>query len=123
MIEFEKQDGENIPTIIINIVDEGTKIGHVLLVPHSHYLYEIHITEIHPDYRGYALQISKVMLTYIFRNYTMVEKIIAMIPIDNRLAIALARRSGMKKEGKLKGSIRINGILKDQEILGISRGK
>lgn len=122
-ISFDSSSEGGIPVIRINIKSGEEVLGNVALVPLSPYLYEIHISEIVSHHRGKALAISKLLLPFLFKYLPKVEKMVAMIPTTNRLAIALAKRSGFKKEGKLIKSIRINGILLDQEILGISRGK
>lgn len=122
-ISFNSYIGGDISVIHIDIMYGEVVLGDVVLIPLSPYMYEIHISSIMPQYRGRALEISKILMPFLFKYLTKVEKFVAMIPITNRLAIALAKRSGFKREGKLKGSIRIDGILTDQEILGISRGK
>ena len=121
-VSFKSNRGEYIPTINLDVKIGELTIGHVALVPHSPSLYEMHISSIHEDYKGAALPISRLLIKFIFNNMVHAEKLIAMIPTENRLAIALAKRSGLKLEGRLKDSIRIDGILQDQEILGICKG-
>lgn len=121
-IRFPSEQDEDIPTIRIDILVDNIKVGHVRLVPHSEFLYEIHITSIVEEYKGQALPIARMVWPFLFQNLKKVEKFIAMIPSQNRLAVALAKRSGMHQEGYIKDSIKINGVFQDQIILTIARG-
>ena len=121
-VRFPSEQDEYIPSIRVDILVDNCKVGHVRLVPHSEYLYEIHITSIVEEYKGQALVLARMVWPFLFKNLKKVEKFIAMIPSQNRLAIALAKRSGMSQEGYLKNSIKINDILQDQIILTIARG-
>lgn len=52
---------------------------------------------------------------------TQYMKIIAFIPVFNRLAIRLAKKSGFQKEGCIKKSFLKNWKLHDQAIFGLSK--
>lgn len=116
-IKFISSSGDSIPILNINIYYEKEYLGHVKLVPRSIYMYEIHISHIEKKFSGKALQTAKELYKYIFSNIKKIDCIIAMIPTEHRLAIALAKRSGMSLVGVVKKSH--NKL--DQEVFQIHR--
>jgi hypothetical protein len=69
---------------------------------------------------GYATEGSVNALDWIWSN-TLIERVVASIPITNRAAILIAHRAGMEDIGINKKSLLKNGELVDQLILGVSR--
>lgn len=114
---YSVSSDDSIPILKINIYLDGEYAGHVKLVPRSMYMYEMHISSITEGLEGNALSLAKDLYKYLFSNIQKIETIIAMIPTTNRLAIALAKRSGMKSIGILKKS----HDQVDQELLQIHR--
>lgn len=85
---------------------------------HSEILYEVH-TLLLPECWGRE-DIAASAARWMFEN-TPCEKIITWVPAYNRLAYHFALRSGMKEEGLSRKSIRKNGRLMDQYLLGLEK--
>lgn len=123
MLSFYPEEYLKIPTVKLVIIIDGKEAGHFLGIPHSEWMYEVHMSSLDKKYRGKATLISTAAFEFFFRNNTKVQKIIATIPVHNRLAIRLAKLSGMKLEGTITKSFLLDGVLEDQELYGISRGE
>lgn len=116
-LKFVSGCDESIPVLLISIYTGQDYVGCVKLVPRSIYMYEIHISSIEQSHEGKALPIAKELFKYIFDNIRKIDCIIAMIPVDKRLARALAKRSGMTSVGVLTKSHNST----DQELFQIHR--
>lgn len=122
MLSFYPEAYGSIPTVKLVIIVDGKEVGHFLGIPHSQWMYDVHMTSLDKRYRGYATKISVAAFEFFFRTMPNVHKLIATIPVHNRLAIRLAKLSGMKLEGTLTKSFMLDGVLEDQEVYGICRG-
>lgn len=121
MLSFYPEKGLQLFTIKINIIVDGESIGHYLLIPHSLHMYELHQSPLDKKYRGHAVEINSRAMRYVFANMKNLQKLFATIPINNRLAISLAKKCGFKKEGHLSKSYMLDEVMIDQEIYGISK--
>jgi RimJ/RimL family protein N-acetyltransferase len=61
------------------------------------------------------------LLDWLFAN-TPCQKLIAFIPEKNQKMLALALKSGLKKEGFIENSFLSGGVLHGQNLLGITKG-
>lgn len=120
MYKVSAYAGVSIPTIQMMLKEEERILAIITLVPHSIQLYEIHLSPVDRSLRGKMIEISKEGLRFLFNDLTRVEKLMATIPVHNRLAIRLAKQV-MKYEGTLTKSFYWNGQMEDQDIYGITR--
>ena len=96
---------------------------HVLLVtiPRSNTVHEVH-TMIEPEGRGrQAIKDVRRAAKWYFENEGKCEKIITYVPFYNKQAYIFAKLVGMKDEGVCTKSIRKNGELVDQWVLGLEK--
>lgn len=112
--------GPSIPTIIMSLWNGNFLLAKAVLVPHSTELYEIHISHIDYSIKGKMDLIAKEGFRFLFNDMAKVQKIVAFIPVHNRLAIKLANKC-MNHEGTLKNSFLYEGSMEDQMIFGINR--
>ena len=83
-------------------------------------IYECH-TMITPEGRNKAaVGHAKEAAKWLFEN-TQCEKVITYVPVDNRKAKLFAHMVGFKSEGTCTKSIRRNGELMDQWVLGLEK--
>lgn len=91
-----------------------------MFVPHNSITYEVHTSAL-PDCRGKeAIRKCHLAKQWMWDN-TPARKIISIFPENNRPALALAIRVGMKREGLLAKSFLKNGHLLDQVVVGLSK--
>lgn len=121
MLSFYPEASTTVTVNQVTIIVDGKGIGSYLLVPYSLNTYLIHLNPLDKEHRRYAPQISREALKFGFNEIPNLMKLIAFIPISNRLAIRLAKLSGMVLEGRLTKSFLNDGILEDQEIYGICK--
>ncbi len=99
---------------------DGKHLGVYYVHPHSRTTCEIH-TCLMPEARGKLAKIAaNEVLLWLFSN-TEFEKVVTHVPVNNPLALAYARRAGMKDEGINRKSIRVSGELIDQFSLGVTK--
>lgn len=80
---------------------------------------EVHMAAL-PELWGRMTPFVKEGIKWCFDN-TRFTKIIGFTPVYNRAALALAKRSGFKEEGRLKNSFLKNWELHDQIVFGLSK--
>jgi len=93
--------------------------GVFMLHPHNAITFEVHTCLLESG-KGLATMLAKDVIKWIFEN-TPCERLITNVPDNNRLALRLAERAGMKQFGVNEKSFKKNGELLDQIMLGISR--
>ena len=92
----------------------------LILIPRTSTVFELH-TMVEPEGRGkQALVDIRRAAHYLFNNTTC-EKVVTYVPFYNRAARLFALKGGMKDEGICTKSIRKNGELHDQWVLGLER--
>lgn len=101
--------------------DFWLKTPHGILIgkPVNGITYDCHIALL-PEAAGIAVDICKGAIKWMFNN-TKCLRLVASVPEYNKLAIRLARESGMELMGINKKSFLKNGILFDQLMFGISK--
>jgi len=114
------EEGAKIPTIKMFLKKGNLILGQFILIPHSEHLYELHMSNIDKSLKGQMKGICEEGLKFIFNDMVKLEKLMVMIPTNNRLAIRLAK-SVMSYEGTLKHSFLLNSVMIDQDIYGITR--
>ncbi|MDA3831793.1 MAG: GNAT family protein [Spirochaetales bacterium] len=95
------------------------KTGLMRTEPVNGITYQIHTTAL-PELWGKAVGFAKESIEWLFKN-TACMKIITFIPIYNKLAIKLAKKSGMEQEGCIKKSFLKGWKLHDQLIYGLTK--
>lgn len=104
----------------LEYVHNGVHMGVYLVHPHNAVLCEIH-TCLLPEARGKIARIAaNEVLSWVFEN-TSFAKVMTHVPVNNPLALAYARRVGMKDEGVNRQSIQVGGELMDQFSLGVTK--
>jgi RimJ/RimL family protein N-acetyltransferase len=93
--------------------------GFIAVEQLNHICYQVHIALL-PDLWGLGMKIGAAVKEWIFSN-TVCKKIIAMVPADNRPALRLAKKLGMREEGRITKSFQRGIVLIDQVIFGIER--
>ena len=81
--------------------------------------WDVHV-QILPEYREMSLELGHKMLNWIWENTT-AEKLVAFISFKYENVKRYAERMGFEVEGISKNSIRIEGELIDQWLMGISK--
>jgi RimJ/RimL family protein N-acetyltransferase len=82
--------------------------------------FQVHIA-LMPDLWGQSVEVGAAVKEWIF-THTKCRKIVAIVPADNALALRLAKKCGMKEEGRITKSFSRGYVLIDQIVFGISRG-
>ena len=74
-----------------------------------------------PEFQGfgYGTEAARCLLEYAFRDLKL-QTITAIMDVDNRAAIALCRRLGMRRN-KLRRGVHYKGRLGDEVVYGINR--
>lgn len=121
LIIFHPENSIVLQTIKISAIRNNEELGYILLIPHSHEMYEIHTAPVSDSIKGKTNVVGIHMLKYIFTNLTKIQKLITKVPVNNRLAKLLTKRCGFKLEGCIKNSFLVDGNYIDQEIYGISK--
>lgn len=89
--------------------------------PWNSITYEIH-TCVLPTFRGRpAIREGKAAGAWMFEN-TPCQKVVTLVPENNRPALAYALATGLEKEGLVRQSFLKDGQLLDQTLLGIEKG-
>jgi RimJ/RimL family protein N-acetyltransferase len=98
----------------------GKLYGIFTLIPQNAVCYEIHAALL-PGGWGVNTRPALIgVIAWMFR-HSPARRIVASIPIYNRLAIKLARDAGMQQFGTNPASFQRGGVLHDQELFGISK--
>lgn len=105
---------------IIYLVDDK-KTGVTRFDPMNGICCQAHIATV-PDMWGKAVEFSKLSIEWIFK-HTGYQKIVAMIPEYNRLAIRVARMVDMKQEGNITSSFLKDWKLHSLIIFGLDKVK
>lgn len=95
-------------------------LGIVSLIPENAVCYQVHVSLL--PY-GWGLRTRLALggaIAWAFRE-TPARRLVASIPVDNRLAIALGEDCGMREYGRNPGSFLRDGELHDQVLIGISK--
>lgn len=103
----------------LKAVENGKQYGVFLLHPHNSICYEVH-TCLLPEIWGRTIECTHAGIEWMFKN-TSCRRIITSVPKYNKLALRLAKKSGLKEYGINTKSYLKNGILHDLIILGISK--
>jgi len=82
---------------------------------------QVHIAAL-PEVWGRGIEIALAAKEWLFKN-TGLEKLVAFIPDNNKLAIKLARDAGMKQEGRITKAFSKGFRLRDLIIFGINKGE
>lgn len=98
---------------------EIDKLGIIGVQPMNYICYQFHIALL-PELWGRGAEICAEVGRWIFNN-TPCQKLVAIVPAYNRLAVKIAQRY-MVKEGILRSSISRGYVLHDQLIFGINKG-
>lgn len=102
------------------VSDEERKVGFFLVYQTNSFCFEMH-TALLPEIWGEkANQAAQLLLKWVFQN-TVCEKIITLVPDDNKVAKRFALRNGMQIEGVNRASFKKDGRLLDQTMLGITK--
>jgi RimJ/RimL family protein N-acetyltransferase len=115
--DFEPNADERIYYLLVRS-DEGLIAGIVTLVPENCASYQIHIAVL-PSAWGKATDYLRAAIAWSWI-HTPARRIVARIPVYNRLALALARRAGLAEYGRNAGSFLKRGRLWDTVDFGIS---
>lgn len=95
-------------------------LGVFMAHPLNSVCYEVHICLI-KEARGMAMDACRMARDWMFNN-TPAERLVANIVPHNHLAIRLAKKAGFTEFGLNKNSRKVDGILYDEVMLGVSRG-
>ena len=108
--------------LVVNLIakdDEGA-FGFGIFLPRTHSCYEVHVGFLPRSYGKKSLTAFLVMLSWMWKR-TKVARIVGEISLENKRAIAFAKKAGFRVYGlNLKSRLR-GGVLRDQVCLGISR--
>lgn len=121
MLYIDMADGPKITSVMMNMRKDNLVIGQIWLIPQSIHLYQVHLSEVIRKERGHTLEFLKEALRVGFHTMEKLEKVIAIIPINNTLTIRLTEKCKFKKEGTLKKSYMQDDKLIDQVIYSFSR--
>lgn len=102
--------------VYVKAGDYGLLIG----IPVNHISLDVHVALL-PEARGKAVEICKGAMQWVFQNSRRISRLTASIPDYNKLAIRLARHSGMEFIGINRKSFLKNGVLYDQHMFGIGK--
>lgn len=94
--------------------------GLFLIHKHNFILFEVH-TSLLPKAWGNAVLFAKSCIEWVFKN-TLCQRLITSVPDENKLALRLAKNSGMIEYGYNPMSIMKNSKLLGQTMLGINKG-
>jgi RimJ/RimL family protein N-acetyltransferase len=97
--------------------DDDELIGMFMLVPQTSVCWEVHSCFL-PNGRGRAITAYKAGIQWIWEN-TPCRKLVGNTPSDNRLALRIAERAGLKVMGVNEKSLSRDGVLIDQVMFGI----
>lgn len=108
--------------IVVNLVarDRHGYLGFGIFIPRTYSCFDAHVGFLPRSYGEAALISFRCMLAWMFENTT-AARIVGEIDIENRRAIAFAKRAGFEEYGVNEKSRLRGGILRDQVCLGISR--
>lgn len=130
MLIFTPEKGMSVPTIKLNIEYENEDIGHILLVPHSTEMYEIHLSNLtfNKDFSSIknitkAIEIYREAISFGFTYMDKLQTVFAMIPINNRFALFASKHCGMSLNGTIKKGHLFKNNMIDIEIYSLSRGE
>jgi RimJ/RimL family protein N-acetyltransferase len=105
----------------LRVESNGKILGLFLATQKSIACYEVH-SALLPEARGMSAELAKSAICWMFEN-TPCKRIIAWIPKYNELAGKMAIDAGLKLCGINKESFMKNGILHDEYLFGVSKGK
>lgn len=94
--------------------------GLFVIQPINFVLFEVH-TSLLPNAWGNAVLFAKACIDWVFNNTTC-QRLITSVPDGNKLALRLAKNSGMVEYGYNPMSIMKNSKLLGQTMLGINKG-
>lgn len=103
----------------IGVFDGGRMVGAFLIKPMTDYCYEVH-GGVDPEYFGKGWLVCREMGLFIF-NHTPCLKIVAIVPVFNRLMCRCLEKIGLKKEGVLTKSFMKRFKMHDQIIYGMTK--
>lgn len=99
---------------------QGEEYGGVFgLVPHNSVLAELH-TALLPSMWGDAAEVGRHFIGWVFET-TSFQRLIGAIPEFNRLALRMAKSSGMTEYGVNPGSFLKHGKLHSLIMVGVSK--
>jgi RimJ/RimL family protein N-acetyltransferase len=91
-----------------------------MFIPRNAVCFEVHLGFL-PSGWGLAEKTAKLAIGWIFSN-TRCQRVFASIPEYNRLTLRLAKSAGMEEFGVNKASFLKDGKLRDQILMGLSKG-
>lgn len=94
-------------------------VGILTLIPENAVCFQLHFAGNLSRIKT-ATAAARAVIAWAFRN-TPARRVVASIPATNRLAIALAKRTGLTQYGVNSASFLKRGQLVDQILLGISK--
>lgn len=95
-------------------------LGLFFLHQHNSVMYEVHTCLLPNAWGGRSVDAAKACAAWMFEN-TPCQRIVTYVPVDNVLALRLARNSGMQQIGINHDSIMRGGKLVSQHMLGLSK--
>lgn len=116
--DYEPPDTDAVRYVLM--VEDDDILGLFMLVQHNAIMSEIHTCLLPWSHGPKAIQAAKIMERWVWDN-TSVQRLITLVPTFNRLALAFARRAGMKQYGLNPKSYIKNDVLWDSVLLGLSR--
>jgi RimJ/RimL family protein N-acetyltransferase len=115
--EFQPSDH---PAVTYLMAYQGEELlGLYVLVPHNSVCWEAHVAML-PRAWGRARAATRALFAWLW-THTPCRRLVASIPESNRLALALARETGMRVFGFNEKSFLRGGRLEGQILLGLSR--
>lgn len=99
---------------------DAAGMGIFTLIPQNAVCFEIHAALLPGAWGQQSRRLLQGAVRWAFTN-TEARRIVASIPAYNRLAIALAKRSGFTEFGRNPQSFLRGGSLHDQILLGVSK--
>jgi RimJ/RimL family protein N-acetyltransferase len=92
-------------------------MGVILFIPNNSITYQVHIGML-PRFWGKMTQEACELTIEWLKANTACKKIMSLTPVNNKIALALAKRCGFVQQGVLTKSILMNGQLIDQVLTG-----
>ncbi len=115
--EFQPSDH---PAVTYLVAYQGEELlGLYVLVPHNAVCWEVHVAML-PSAWGRARAATRAMVAWVWQ-HTRCRRLIASVPVSNRLALALGFAAGARAWGRNEKSFLRGGRLIDQITLGLSR--
>jgi len=106
-------------SVIVLMDDE--KLGMIRIEPMNGICCQVHIAT-KPKMWGHAVEFGQLAKEWLFK-HTRYQKVVAMVPAYNRLAIRVCRKIGFKQEGVIERSFLRNWELHDWIVFGLNKNE